>query len=351
VDGGRHGVALSETFDLLDITLPEIASGEAHHFDSIEIVIGDCVSGDSEAVEHDRPEPKLADAPFFVEFDEPALLDPERNGLIWELPAASLRTIRLSSPAASLVFHLLPLLGLIIWPLMMIEPPAPIPVHLVFEEPPPPPPSQPQQQPKPTQLEPPPRGPLSSVDQGTIKQLDLGRSADPVPLPSAGETQQNPTETQTAAAAAPPLPQPKPTPPREDQATVHPPKPSGAPVARHDETPHDAPHSARYAGTPTTRDEYLAYLVTLTRQHMDLLPLSVVGDRRGETVISVVVYDNGTIGPIGVIRGSGYSDIDHRIEQMVAAVHKFPPLPQWYQGNAVQLELTLKFPEALERTP
>lgn len=341
-------MALSETFDLLDITLPEIAPGDPDRFDSVEIVIGDGVAGDSGAVEDDRPEPTLADAPFFVEFDEPALLDPERNGLIWELPAASLRAIRLSSPAASLAFHLLPLLGLIIWPLMMIEPPPPIPVQLVFEEPPPPP--QPQPQPKPTQLERPPRGPLSSVDQGAVKQFDLGRSADPVPPPSAGETQQNPTETETAAAAAPPLPQPKPTPPREDQATIHPPRPSGAPVTRREETPHDAPHSARYAGSPTTRDEYLAYLVTLTRQHMDLLPLSVIGDRRGETVISVVVYDNGTIGPIGVLRGSGYSDIDHRIEQMVAAVHKFPPLPQWYQGNAVQLELTLKFPEALERT-
>ena len=43
-------------------------------------------------------------------------------------------------------------------------------------------------------------------------------------------------------------------------------------------------------------------------------------------------------------------ELHDRIEQMVAAVHKFPPLPQWYQGNAVQLELTLKFPEALERT-
>ena len=68
-------------------------------------------------------------------------------------------------------------------------------------------------------------------------------------------------------------------------------------------------------------------------------------------MISVVVYDNGTIGPhIAVVRSSGYPDIDKRIEQMVAAVHKFPPLPQWYQGNAVQLELTLKFPEALERS-
>jgi TonB family protein len=97
-----------------------------------------------------------------------------------------------------------------------------------------------------------------------------------------------------------------------------------------------------------TRDEYLAYLVSLTRQHIGLLPMSFVGDRHGETVISVTVYDNGRIGPLGVLRSSGYPDIDQRIEQMIEAVGKFPPLPQWYQGDAVQLELTLKFPDALQ---
>ena len=97
-----------------------------------------------------------------------------------------------------------------------------------------------------------------------------------------------------------------------------------------------------------TKDEYLAYLVSLTRQHIDLLPKSMLGDRRGETIISVVIYDNGVIGPLRVARSSGYPDIDQRIEQMVAAVRRAPPLPQWYQGNGVELEFTLKFPEALE---
>jgi TonB-like protein len=233
---------------------------------------------------------------------------------------------------------------------MMIEPQMPIPVQLVFEQPPPPPTAQPQQQPKPPQMEVPPRGPLSSVDQGAIKQADLGRSDDPMSLPSAGQMQQSPSQAQTATAVVPPVPQPKPTPPREDQPAVHPPKPSGAQVAHHDDTPREAPHSARYAGSAASRDEYLAYLVTLTRQHIDLLPMSVVGDRHGETVISVVVYDDGRLGPIGVMHGSGYPDIDERIEKMVAAVGHFPPLPQWYQGHAVQLELTFKFPEALEQT-
>jgi outer membrane biosynthesis protein TonB len=168
-------------------------------------------------------------------------------------------------------------------------------------------------------------------------------------MPSAAQEQQTPTETQTGTAEqAPPLPQPKPAPPKEHQSTFQLPKPSGAQTPHHEETPHEASHNARYAGPAASKDEYLAYLVSLTRQHMGLLPMSIVGDRHGETVISVVVYDNGRIGPLGVIRSSGYPDIDKRIEDMVAAVGKFPPLPQWYQGDAVQLELTLKFPEALE---
>jgi protein TonB len=320
-------------------------------FDTFEAVIADAVIGGGAAVDDDRPEPTLAASPFFIEFDEPVRLDPDRAGLIWELQPVSARPIWWRSPLVSLAFHLLPVVAIILFPLLAIEPPAQIPVQLVFEQPPPPPPPQPQPQPAPKQpqLQQPPRGPLSSVDQGAVKPLDMGRTTDPVPPPTAGEQRPNPAETQTATAAeAPPIPQPKPAPPKEQQPSVHLPKPSGAPNAQHAEIPHEAPRAGRYAGPAASRDEYLAYLVALTRQHMGLLQ-PVVGDRHGETVISVVVYDNGTIGPIGVIRGSNYPDIDQRIEEMVAAVHKFPPLPQWYQGNAVQLELTLKFPEALEQ--
>lgn len=317
-------------------------------FDTFEAVIADTVTDDPGDDAH--AEPVLAAAPFFVEFDEPARLDPERAGLIWELQPAAARAIRWRSPAASLLMHLLPVVAILLFPLVAVEPPAEIPVQLVFEPPPPPP--QPQQQPqpapKPPQLQQPPRGPLSSVDQGRVKPLDLGRSPDPVQPPAAGPQQPSPAETQTAMTPAPPLPQPKPAPPNEHQPAFQLPKPSGAPNAQRAETPREAPHAARYAGPAATKDEYLAYLVALTRQHMNLLPMSMVGNRRGETVVSVVVYDNGGIGPLGVTRSSGYPDIDERIEQMVRAVGKFPPLPQWYQGKAVQLELTLRFPEALE---
>ena len=75
----------------------------------------------------------------------------------------------------------------------------------------------------------------------------------------------------------------------------------------------------------------------------------MLGERRGETSLAVLVIADGTIARISVAQGSGYPDIDHRIEQMVAAVHHFPPLPQWYQGDSMELIFKLKFPEGLER--
>ena len=79
--------------------------------------------------------------------------------------------------------------------------------------------------------------------------------------------------------------------------------------------------------------------------------MSLVGDRHGEAVIWVTIYNNGRIGPLGVLRSSGYPDIDQRIEQMVEAVGKFPPLPQVLQSandDVAQIEFTLRFPDVLE---
>jgi TonB family protein len=352
-------VALIETsedgFDLLDIPLGEPAPGDRDHFDSLAIEIADDAQIDDE---DGHPEPSLAASPFFIEFDEPVRLDPERAGLTWELPPAVREwAMRWSSPLVAVALHLLPVVAVILLPLLMIEPPPPIPVQLVFEEPPPPPPPpppQPQPQPKPQPKFQQPKmetGRLASVDMGAVKpQQELGRTPDPVASPSAGEQRPDPSDTQTATTTPPPpIPLPKPSPPNRP-SSVQLPKPSGAHVPHREEVPHEQAHTARYAGMASTRDEYLAYLVSLTRQHMDLLPLSFIGDRRGEAIISVTVYDNGGIGPVGIIHSSGYPDIDKRIEEMVLAVHKFPPLPQWYQGNAVQLEMTLRFPEAVERS-
>jgi len=74
-----------------------------------------------------------------------------------------------------------------------------------------------------------------------------------------------------------------------------------------------------------------------------------VGTRRGETVVSVTVQADGTISHLNVAHGSNYPDIDDRIMQMVAAVRKFPPVPQSFQGNSIELELRLRFPDALAR--
>jgi TonB family protein len=106
--------------------------------------------------------------------------------------------------------------------------------------------------------------------------------------------------------------------------------------------------SMREPGPAATRDEYLAHLASLARQHLDLLPMTFIGDRRGETIINVLVLRDGTVSMLGVGRSSGYPDIDERIEQMIRAVGRFPPLPQWYQEPSMRLEFRLQFPEALE---
>jgi TonB family protein len=112
----------------------------------------------------------------------------------------------------------------------------------------------------------------------------------------------------------------------------------------------DAPSTPKpVLGQTPTRDQYLAYLVGLARQHLDLLPMSLVGGRRGETTVRVLVLKDGTISHTEIASSSGYPDIDKRIEQMVVACNRFPPLPEWYKGDSVPLELHFKFPEALSQ--
>lgn len=96
-----------------------------------------------------------------------------------------------------------------------------------------------------------------------------------------------------------------------------------------------------------TRDQYLRYLLALTRQHLELLPEAVVGDRHGTTTVAVVVEQSGTIKEVSIATPSGYPDIDRRVAQMVEAVRNFPPLPQWYKQGSVRLEMTLRFPDAI----
>jgi len=127
---------------------------------------------------------------------------------------------------------------------------------------------------------------------------------------------------------------------------VPPPKPAEPAGIWHrlDAAPHAARPEPRAPGPAATRDEYLAYLVSLTRRHLDLLPTSMVAGRSGETILAVLVLGDGTIARVAVMHGSGYPEIDARVEKMVIAVGRFPPLPQWYQGPSMELSFRLRFP-------
>ncbi|HVC52059.1 MAG TPA: TonB family protein [Stellaceae bacterium] len=300
-----------------------------------------------------RHEPALAAAPFFVEFAEIDRLDPARGESTPDAPVASAsaqgRPIR--APIGSLLIHLLVLAVILAPALTAPDLPKAIPIQLVLEPPP--------SAPKPaSKLAPPapeaarPPGRLSSDDEGVV-------------TPKAGEA---PTQA-TKAAAPKPVPQPKlvpPPPPPKPEAPIDEavllklpkiPAPVLTPPAPAKTPPQSAPqraveqqsagHAARVPGPSATKDQYLAYLVTLTRQHFDLVPMSLIGDRQGETSLLVVVLADGTIARISIEQGSGYPDIDRRVEQMVRAVGRFPPLPQWYQRNSMDLIFKLRFPQAI----
>jgi periplasmic protein TonB len=312
-----------------------------------------------EPLEESRREPTLTSAPRLVSPD-PARLDPPER----LVPVADRERVRWLGPIGSLVVHLLPLLLLIEWPMAVPPEIEPIPVQLVLA---PPPPEQPQKPVPPPQFKPPPPGRIASEDIGDTEAKQASReagaapaakdipppevrpsetpqqTADVVPPPPPEEPQPPPSDTQTAAIVPPPPPE-KPTPPK--------PKPKPNPTAQQPphqtEEPGDtAGHRARYPGPAATRDEYLAYIHSLIRQHYNLLPLSMIGGRRGEAQIEFVVLDDGTIEMIKVRRSSGWQDIDSRVELMIAAVRRVPPLPQWFQGSSMGLILNLPFPDAL----
>jgi TonB family protein len=246
---------------------------------------------------------------------------------------------RLSGPAGSLALHLAVLLAVLFgWRTPPVEHP-PIPVEIVFQPPP-----KPKPPPKRTQKRPPlshvQKGPIASADFGDTEKKDLG------PVNSSGLT---------PGGALLPLDMPKPSLPMPQNKAAEqtafvprtPEKPRPPQIRRSPHPGRTTMRLAKYPGPAATKSEYLAYLVALTRQHLNLLPLSLVGQRRGETVIGVLVLDDGTIAMLKVVKSSGYPDIDERVERMIAADRRFPPLPQWFQGPSMQLEFRLRFPEAL----
>jgi periplasmic protein TonB len=315
--------------------------------------------------------PRLSPTPapiaddFLADQREPALpVDaPPKSGsqpfFQHEISIPSQERRRPFGPIGSLILHLLPLLLLLEWPMHPPTEVTPIPVQLVFQPPPPAPPA-----PKPV-LKPetrPPPGRIASENMGEtqIKGQDQAKSDEPTPKKDPAANMESPLEApqQTAFLSPPPplpappkLDLPKPPEPREMAAPKPPRKPSLAarqPIRPVPQRAHLNPRPARYPGPAASRDEYLAYLAYLARQHIGMLSRSLVGGRRGETIINVLVLDDGTVAMLSIGLSSGFPDIDLRIEQMIRAVGRFPPLPQWYQEPSMRLEFRLQFPEALE---
>jgi protein TonB len=314
-------------------------------------------------LEEGRREPVLTGAPRLVPPDPMRLDPPERLA-----PVEDRERVRWLGPIGSILLHLLPLLWLLEWP--MTAPPeiAPIAVQLVIEPPPPEAPLKPV--PPPPQFKPPPPGRIASQDMGDTEAKEASRRAGDAPAAKdvpPPEVRPSETPQQTAEVVPPPPPeepQPPPETPEQTAAIIPPPppekpeppkpkpKPNPNPTTQQalrwtEEREHSAAHRAKYPGPAATRDEYLAYVHSLIRQHYNLLPLSMIGDRRGEARIEFVVLDDGTIAMIKVRQSSGWQDIDARVELMIAAVRRVPPLPQWFQGPSMALILNLPFPDAL----
>jgi len=284
--------------------------------------------------EDDRIEPIFLVGPLAAELEEFAQLDPERNAPEPDdPPPPPRRPAATLSLCGSLGLHLLPLLVLIHWNSAPAEIADAMPVQLVLEEPP----SGPSQaEGKPT--------PSPPVQSETISEKSAAAGAPDAP--AAPPT----SPPQKQLAAIPPVPSPPPPePPPHKPATITvaaaaPPTPAAPSAAA---TPTLA--EAQAPGLDPLQSDYFARLAALTRDHLDLLPLSFLGGRRGRTVLAIYVLGDGTIGRIAVKQSSGYSDIDTRIEQIVTAVGRFPPLPERLGKPNLELDLNLIFPDALKQ--
>jgi len=311
-----------------------------------------------------RREPPAASIARRIDVTDVARLDPTRTE--FDPDANPPKRRQLGGPIGSFLFHLLPLLALVTWLRPPLEIPRPIPIQLVVEQPPPPPPPAPEPSPPKPEAKPPP-GLRASDDMGAVgpPKPEKGSDTEPptqgAPQPPAAETapepkpadtspEPPPAPTQVAALPLPPPAPPKPAPPKKE-AAVRLPKPDGLtlPLPIYPDQAHTALHSGRVPGPNATRDEYCAYALTLALQHLNLLPLSLVGARHGDTVVAIILRSDGTINSVRVARGSNYEDIDERVVQMVWAVGRFPPLPSWVPGSIGEFTFHLHFPNASER--
>jgi TonB family protein len=339
-----------------------------------------------ELVKDGRDEP-LFSAAALPQLTEPARLDPTRVDLKPESEPVKRSAWRGS--IGSLLFHLLPLLALVSWLRPPLEIPKPIPVQLVIEQPPPPPPPVPAKEPPPTSV---PPGLRASDDFGEVGKPSAQKGSDPAPptagaappppveaqpsqtppSPAEAKTEKTPQATaeaqtaktppadlpaeasaeapQVAQAMAPPSP-PKPAPPKQQTAAQRVPKLEGMelPLPLNPDHPNQASASARYPGPNASRDEYCAYALNLTTQHINLLPLSQLGARHADTTVMIRVREDGTIIEARVWASSGYSDVDEKVVEMVKAVKQFPPFPLWLRGPTADFTLHMHFPNRLQQ--
>jgi periplasmic protein TonB len=352
---------------------------------------------ETELPDDGRHEPAFAAVPApFIPFNEIVRLDPTRIELGPDPTPPKRRAWR--GPLGSLLMHLLPWAVLISWPGTPLDIPKAIPIQLVIEQPPPPPPPEAKTPPAPPKKPATPSGLRASDDFAENKgpKTEKGTGAEPPtrgePLPPAPEaqpttattptpaqeqltsalqppsaalpelsseptspvnpvttaSQQPPAPDTKMAAATPPRP-PKPAPPRPEPV-MHMPREEGAawPLPLTSQHSHATPSTAALVGPNATRDEYCIAALHLVMNHINLLPLSLLGARHGDTFVSMRVMQDGTITSIRITHGSGYSDIDERIQQMVVAVGKLPPLPEWVPGPYTELTFHLHFPHPAE---
>jgi TonB family protein len=273
-------------------------------------------------------------------------------------PGASWRRGLWLGLALSLALHLLPLLFLLQWRAAPVEVSPAIPVALVVEQPPPslPEPVATAEPAEPASTPPPepPRGRLASEEAGaTADEPDTAVVPSPEPPQAVPTSEATPEpELRQAANLVSPEREPTllgrealtlPTPsfePLSDMPAAPPPPRQKAPAPQ----PRPPQRAALVEGPPAVRNEYLAYLVTLVRPHLYLLPPEVIRGRRGTTSLAIRVLGDGTIARIAVSESSGHPDIDARVMQIVASVGRFPPLPPWVEQPSWDINFHLRFP-------
>lgn len=275
-----------------------------------------------------------------AEFEEFGQLNPERMLLQEdEAPPALRRPASAIGLLGSLGAHLLvlALLAVVNTSGAPAEALAAVPVQLVIEE-------------RASAPEEAPPDPLAAETTSMAAESPDGGSPAAVAL-------QTPPAPKKNAATVPQAPKPRPPPePRPERTTRE--TPAAIPLAstpppaaggQSAPAPSPAPRATRAPAPGSGRGSYFDYLVVLTRPHFHMLPSSFLAGRRGRTTLTLVIREDGTIERIAVKQSSGYPDIDTRIQQMVAAVGRFPPLPDGFQRPTVELDFNLAFPDAMQQ--